>query len=77
MACEGRRRLCRGYQWAYQENLTEKLGKPIPKLPSTGKAVCQYGLNGKKIQTWINITEASKALNISNSHISSACQNKR
>lgn len=77
MACEGRRRLCQGHQWAYQKNAKEKLGKPVPELSPTGKAICQYGLNGKKIQTWINIAEASKSLNISDSHISSACQNKR
>lgn len=77
LACEGKRRLCKGFQWAYQKNLQNKINKKVEDLPVQGKAVCQYGLNGKKIQTWINILEAKKQLNISDAHISSTCKGTR
>lgn len=75
--CEGKRRLCKGFQWAYQKNLKDKLNQKVQDLPIQGKSVCQYGMNGKKIQTWINIREVNKQLNISEAHICGVCQGNR
>jgi group I intron endonuclease len=75
--CLGERRMAKGYQWAYQRNISEKINKPIKDKVSQGISVVQYGKNGKKIQIWESIAKASQILNISDSHISSCCKGNR
>lgn len=75
--CEGKRRLMKGYQWVYQKDIEERLGKPVKPLDPQGCPITQYKMNGEKIQDWINIRTASKELDISETHISSCCKLKR
>lgn len=44
---------------------------------SMAKKVIQYDLYGNKLKIWNSINEASKALNISSTHISEVCRNLR
>lgn len=75
--CLGKRRICAGYQWAYQRDLKERLHKPVRDINQFKIPVTQYGLNGKKIKDWQSQREASQTLNISDAHIASCCHLKR
>lgn len=77
-SCEQKRRLCKGYQWAYQRDIANRINQPVKELPTQGKPVVQYTMGGQYIQTWKNITEAARECgNLSDSHISQCCTQQR
>jgi hypothetical protein len=75
--CLGNRRVCKGYQWVYQRDIADRVGVPVEELPVPGLAVVQYGLNGKKIRKWDNITRACEETGALDSHISQCCKGIR
>ena len=76
-ACENKRRLCHGFQWCYQKDIKNRLGKPPREIATTSVPVVQYSLGGIKIREWKSISEAEKAGKGSNSHISQCCKGTR
>ena len=76
-ACEGKRRICNGFQWAYRRNLSEKIFKALPEIKTTAISVTQYSLGGIKIREWDSVTQAAQAGKGSDSHISQCCNGKR
>lgn len=77
MACEGKRRLCYGYQWAYQCNLQEKINKPVKDINITKISVVQYSLSGEKIKVWDSIKQVADQCGYADSHISQCCKGTR
>lgn len=77
MACQGKRRLCHGFQWAYRNNLKDKIYKQPRDIKTLAISVTQYSLGGIKIREWNSITEAVKNNRGTDSHISQCCNGKR
>lgn len=77
MACLGRRRLANGYQWVYQRDIKERMGKPVRDIKKNTQRVIQYSLGGEKIKEWNSLREAAITLNLQDSKISSCCRGNR
>lgn len=75
--CSGHRRYVREYQWCYQKNLHERLGKEARPKKTSAKPIIQYDLDGKEIKKWKSITQVCEVLGYSDSHISQCCKKKR
>lgn len=75
--CLGNRRLCYGYQWVYQKDIKDRVGKPPREINKATIPVIQYSLGGYKIREWKSIKEAVRNGKGSDSHISQCCAGKR
>lgn len=62
-----------GFYWSYEKELGQ-----IKNYKNLGKSkkVNQYTLNGKYINTYSSVGEASRSLGINHSHISECCRGK-
>ncbi len=69
--CNGRKKSCSGFQWSYKKVLN--LGKYAIKEYNgkSCKSVCQYDKNGKFLNRYDSIREASRVTNIPRQNISS------
>lgn len=72
-ACNGQRRLAKGYQWCYQKDLEKRLHQPVREINQYTRPVVQYKMNGEKIKVWNSGREAAKELGLQESHINSCC----
>lgn len=67
--CKGNRRSAGGFMWSYEK--VDRL--PEYKKKSKSKPVYQYSLDGKFIQSFKTVTDASKLTNCNASKITSCC----
>lgn len=75
--CLGNRRMCKGFQWAYQRDIDKRINQPVRAADTFQIPVIQYSLAGNFIKEWKNARTAAKELSLQDSHISSCCKGKR
>ena len=66
-----------GYNRSIGGDNVQGAKKPCGKDSPRSKSVCQISADGELIKIWGCISDVGKELNISNSHISQVCKNKR
>lgn len=74
--CRGERITAGDYQWRYYESIPLSNIQAVSTPTSKPKGVVQYTLDGIKIREFDSIADASRAMNISSSSISSVCSGK-
>ena len=70
--CLGLRESCANFYWCFYKDYI-KNNYPLHKKETNQKSVMQFDYNGKHLQTFKSLTEASKISNVLVSDISSAC----
>lgn len=66
-----------GYNRSIGGDSVQGAEKPCGKDSPRSKSICQISADGELIKIWGCISDVEKELNISNSHISQVCKNKR
>ena len=66
-----------GYNRSIGGDSVQGADKPCGKDSPRSKSVCQISSDGNLIKIWDCISDVERELNISNSHISQVCKNKR
>lgn len=75
--CNGNIHSAHGYMWAYIDEEPLQKIMPCKRKYSTAKCeVNQYDVDGKYINTYGSITEASKAVDVASTNITACCKGK-